>query len=257
MNLQQASARNQAMWANAQLRAHGVDCRYSDLLWTRWESGLAASIHHDAITLAPETTAQRGHTVREVERFVEARGHEPLSIQDWWGELDLTPLGFEFMWNTDTEPAPYLMRPPGDPPSHSTPLELTIEVVTTPEALLEFEQASHEGYESKRQYVPNGWHHPVSLNDPNLTYIVGRVDGKVVTTANPGISDGVNGIFGIATIPEYRRRGYGRAITWAAIEVAPHLPAVLGPSEMAEPLYRDMGFRDFTSFRMWHRPATT
>jgi len=256
MNLKQACARNQAVWADAQLRAHGVDCRYSDLLWTCWESGVATSIHNEVITIASETDSQRGQTVREIEQFVAARGHESISVQDWWDELDLTPLGFKLIWNTDTDPAPYLLRPPGNEPQKLTPSELTIGTVTTPEALLEFERASHEGYESEDEYIPNGWHHPASLDDPNLTYIVGRVDGKVVTTGIPVVSDGVNGIYGIATIPEYRRRGYGRAVTWAAINVAPDLPAVLGPSDMAEPLYRDMGFADFTSFRMWQRPAT-
>jgi len=67
MNLKQACARNQAVWADAQLRAHGVDCRYSDLLWTCWESGVATSIHNEVITIASETDSQRGQTVREIE----------------------------------------------------------------------------------------------------------------------------------------------------------------------------------------------
>jgi len=79
------------MWANAQLRAHGVGCRYSDLLWACRESSLATFIHNEVIMIAPETAKQRGQTMREIEQLVAARGYEPISVQDWWDELDLTP----------------------------------------------------------------------------------------------------------------------------------------------------------------------
>ena len=39
MDLIEAAAKNHAAWADWQLRAHGIDSRYSDSLWTCWQSG--------------------------------------------------------------------------------------------------------------------------------------------------------------------------------------------------------------------------
>ena len=100
-------------------------------------------------------------------------------------------MGFKLIWNTATEPAPYLLRPPGNPPLNPTPPELAIEVVTTPEALLEFDRASYEGYGSKGEYIPNGWYQTDSLYDPNLTFIVGRIDGKIERIFNSVASTAV------------------------------------------------------------------
>ena len=56
-----------------------------------------------------------------------------------------------------------------------------------------------------------------------------RVDGRPVTAAMAYVSDHVVGIYGVGTLPEYRRRGFGEAITRAAVSAAPHLPAMLSP----------------------------
>ncbi len=42
-------------------------------------------------------------------------------------------------------------------------------------------------------------------------------------------------------------------MTWVALRSGPTLPAVLGPSDAGEPLYRKMGFRDFHRFRVWRQ----
>ena len=89
-----------------------------------------------------------------------------------------------------------------------------------------------------------------------MRYFIGRVLGQVVSASIGVISDGVVGIFGVATKPAYRRRGYGTAMTWVALRCASTLPAVLGPSDAGEPLYRKMGFRDFHQFRMWRRQGS-
>ncbi len=48
-------------------------------------------------------------------------------------------------------------------------------------------------------------------------------------------------------------RGAGLAITARTLAAAPDLPAVLQPSDMAEPMYRRLGFARFTTFRTWIR----
>ena len=256
MDLIQASARNQAAWADSQLRAHGVECRYSDSLWTCWQGGPATAIHPQAITLTPGSHAENPEIMREIEQLAAAREQDQLQVIDWWGTLDLTSLGFEFMWNTGFEPARYLMLPPGGRPPVTVPPELEITRVKTPETLEEFEEASFEGFEAQGEYRPGRWHAPASLDDPDMRYFIGRVSGQAVSASIGVISDGVAGIFGVATKPAYRRRGYGTAMTWAAVGSAPTLPAVLGPSDIGEPVYRKMGFRDFHQFRAWRRQGS-
>lgn len=256
MDLVQAAARNQAAWADKQLRAHGLECRYSDSLWTCWQGGEATAIHPQAVTLTPGSAAERPALMREIEQLVAAREHNQLEVIDWWRALDLTSLGFEFKWNTGIEPAPYLVLPPSLHTPVAIPPELEVEQVRTPETLEEFEEASFDGFEQVEAYKPGCWHAPASLDDPDMRYFIGRVGGQAVSVSIGVISDGVVGIFGVATKPKYRRRGYGTVMTWIALRNASNLPTVLGPSEAGEPLYRKMGFVDFHHHRVWQRQGS-
>lgn len=56
---------------------------------------------------------------------------------------------------------------------------------------MEFDRASYEGYGSKGEYIPNGWYQTDSLYDPNLTFIVGRIDGKIERIFNSVASTAV------------------------------------------------------------------
>ena len=206
-------------------------------------------IHFAAVTLTPGPVAENPALLQEIEQLVAAREEDQLEVVDWWRALDLTLLGFELAWNT----APYLVLPPGVYPPVAGPPELVVEQVRTPEALEEFEEVSFQGFEHSGGHKPGRWHAPSSLDDPDMRYFIGRVRGQAVSTSIAVISDGVAGIFGVATKPEYRRRGYGTAMTWVALRSAADLPAVLGPSDAAEPLYHMMGFRDFHEFRLWRR----
>jgi ribosomal protein S18 acetylase RimI-like enzyme len=54
------------------------------------------------------------------------------------------------------------------------------------------------------------------------------------------------GIYAVGTARDHRRLGYGRAVTWAAIEAGVEAWggtfAVLQSSEMGVPVYASMGF---------------
>jgi len=96
----------------------------------------------------------------------------------------------------EIEPAPYLVLLPGEHPPVAVPPELEVERVRTPETLEEFEKASFEGYESTGLYKPGSLHAPASVDDPDMPYFIGRVDGQVVSTSIAVISDGVVGFLG-------------------------------------------------------------
>ncbi|HXX79773.1 MAG TPA: GNAT family N-acetyltransferase, partial [Ktedonobacteraceae bacterium] len=59
---------------------------------------------------------------------------------------------------------------------------------------------------------------------------------------------GVAGIYGVATIPQYRRQGIAATMTLHALHEAHKLGyriSILSPSKMSDALYRRIGFRDF------------
>ena len=83
---------------------------------------------------------------------------------------------------------------------------------------------------------------------------IALLDGVPVAAAALFVAAGVAGIYNVATVPEARGRGIGRAVTTAALVEAVargQHTAVLGSSEMGYPVYRRLGFRDVSRLRSY------
>lgn len=85
------------------------------------------------------------------------------------------------------------------------------------------------------------------LGDPAIAIVIGTVEGTPVSCALVSVTGTTAGIYNVGTPPEHRRRGYGAAVTWAAIAEGAERGcdhSVLQASELGAPVYRAMGFVD-------------
>ncbi|HET8796662.1 MAG TPA: GNAT family N-acetyltransferase [Thermoanaerobaculia bacterium] len=90
--------------------------------------------------------------------------------------------------------------------------------------------------------------------DAEWTHFVGYRDGAPVSTTSVLHAGDLGGIYQVATVPQARGRGIGRAVTLAAMKHARHRGArraVLQSSEMGFGVYRAIGFEDVCPLRLY------
>jgi ribosomal protein S18 acetylase RimI-like enzyme len=87
-----------------------------------------------------------------------------------------------------------------------------------------------------------------------LIYYLARADGRDVSTAAGFTIGGGTAIFSVATAPDDRGKGYGGAVTAAAVHdgfKAGAEFAVLQSSPIGESVYRRLGFRDVENYLLY------
>jgi ribosomal protein S18 acetylase RimI-like enzyme len=189
-----------------------------------------------AITLRPDTP---------VEAVADATG----AVCDSWQTIDLAQAGFH-----DWRHEPWFLCAPSEPPTDETPAELEIVQVATAQEVEELEAVSVRGFGNEDDTIePGAIHPPAILDDPRMVLWLGRVEGKPVGAAMSYRTNEAVGIFGVTTIASMRRRGYGSALTRAAMLVDTGLPSILAPSPEGEGVYRRLGFEPVGELRIWSR----
>jgi acetyltransferase (GNAT) family protein len=193
-------------------------------------------IYFSAITLRPDAP---------VEAVADAAG----AVCDSWQTIDLAQVGFR-----DWRHEPWFLCTASEHSGGETPPELEIVRVTTAQEVEDVEAVSVRGFENEAATIePGTLHPPAVLEESRMVLWLGRVDGKPVGAAMSYRTDEAVGIFGVTTIASVRRRGYGTALTRAAMLVDSGLPSVLAPSPEGEGVYRRLGFEHVGELRIWSR----
>jgi ribosomal protein S18 acetylase RimI-like enzyme len=84
--------------------------------------------------------------------------------------------------------------------------------------------------------------------DSPMRFYVGYVDGKPVATAEATVDDGVVGLYNICTLPDFRQRGFGTAMTLQPLLDARTeniTTAILQATEAGARVYVRLGFESF------------
>ncbi|MDX6408440.1 MAG: hypothetical protein QOE13_1511 [Gaiellaceae bacterium] len=221
-----------AGWHAAWLTALGLQSSTDTDAWRAVDR--PPHIYFSAITLRPETP---GQAVADVVG----------AVCDSWQIIDLEPFGFR-----DWRHEPWFVCPAARSSEDTTPPELQIVRVETPQEVEELELVSVRGFGKEDDTIEAGVIHPPTiLENPRMVLWLGRVEGKPVGAAMSYRTDEAVGIFGVTTIASARRRGYGTALTRAAMLDESGLPAILAPSPEGDALYRRLGFEQVGELRIW------
>jgi hypothetical protein len=220
-----------AGWHDACLTALGFRCERDSHAWRALDRPPA--IYFAAITLRADA---------DETAIADVPGH----VCDNWQALSLERYGFKV---SRTEP--WFLRPPG-PIAVELPPELELVHVSNAAEVAEFEAVSVRGFENEDATIPPGAIHPPAiLDDPNMEIFFGRVDGRPVGAAMGYRTDGAIGVFGVTVVASARRRGYGTALTCAAMLPDSGLPSVLAPSPEGVELYSKLGFSAVGELSIW------
>ena len=93
---------------------------------------------------------------------------------------------------------------------------------------------------------------------PRMRIFGGWLDGELVSCAELFTGSGLAGIYAVATTEAVRGRGFGRALTLAAMHAGRdegRRLAVLMASDLGEPVYRRIGYRDVGEVRFFRWPG--
>ncbi|HEY6121804.1 MAG TPA: GNAT family N-acetyltransferase [Pyrinomonadaceae bacterium] len=110
------------------------------------------------------------------------------------------------------------------------------------------------GYEVSSEMAREALDHETLWQDGCFGY-VGSVGGTAVVTATTYVRDGYLYVALVATLPEFRARGFAQAITSYSVQEAQKASGlkrvILHATPMAQSVYERMGFRSVTTFPMF------
>jgi ribosomal protein S18 acetylase RimI-like enzyme len=152
---------------------------------------------------------------------------------------------------------PCMVRVPENSASQlATPADLDVRRVDSTAQLADFERTLIEAYPipDLMPWRPGVFMGERLLSDPRWHIFVGYTEREAVATAAAYVSDHAVDVTLVTCRTEARGRGFGRAVTQAAVDADPAKPAMLLASDDGQPVYRSMGFRTMNRFTLWVGP---
>jgi ribosomal protein S18 acetylase RimI-like enzyme len=144
-------------------------------------------------------------------------------------------------------------RPPAAPPLAG----LDVRRVVDEAGVEDFRIADREGFgedDPGRAAVDSAFRDAGSLLHPAVAGFVAYVDDIPAAAAMSFTALDITRVGWVGTVPAFRRRGLGTAVTRAAVLAGFDAGASLAALESSPdgvPLYRSMGFRTITNYRVW------
>ncbi|ONI79275.1 GNAT family N-acetyltransferase [Actinosynnema sp. ALI-1.44] len=196
------------------------------------------------------------------ESDVDERIAETVSSVDgafsWWVDPESTPGSLSERIAAAGYPAhdpePGMVAALSALPACTSPDGLEIRRVTTPDELADYAVVVAANWDPPAPGVVRFYSRVTKAAlDPGCQarYFVGYRDGSAVCAAEAFLSHEVAGIYNVSTLVGHRRRGFGRAITLAALHAARAEgfdTAVLQASPDGQPIYRALGFTELGTF---------
>jgi GNAT superfamily N-acetyltransferase len=90
-----------------------------------------------------------------------------------------------------------------------------------------------------------------TVTHPGLHYLFIRQAEQIVASVIAHVTADMVGIYGISTLPRFRRRGYGTALVRAAVALRPDLPVTVFPDPPSVPMYTRSGFVRAQEIAIW------
>ena len=136
------------------------------------------------------------------------------------------------------------------------PVGLAIEEVTTGEALAEWTRTYQAGMSTDPEDFDAVLRSEQSRSDAQGTYrrFLGRVDGRGVATSAVLLTDEVSGLYVVGVDPLFRNRGYGTAMSAAALAAARSAGARIATLQArgrAQPIYERLGFVTVSRYQLF------
>jgi hypothetical protein len=224
-------AANNAAWIDQATQALGIGGTYTPSLWRN---------PHDMPPIFPNADILDGtasEQIAAIAALVDRRSGRVTVVKDPWAALDLSPLGFEPLFD-----ALWLYR---DAAALGLPeTDLQIEVIHTPDQLRAFSMALN-GEELADVY------RPTLLNQPHIRWLTARrhdqLVGGVMAFQSSGVV-GINNLFG-------EREDDQQALLQTVIHMFPEIPICGYETEDATAPYLPLGFRVHGPLRIWIKPA--